>query len=234
MVGRGACVHSEDHVGYVLIETKSANTALEVLQCMERYKTATKPATKPATAPNRTQYLPGNRLRTTHARSRGKGALQTLQTSLAHDSSFALAAAIRACSSRPQLIELLLPFLPSASSLIRDDVPPTTRERPAGGGKEWDGGGGGVLIEGDSGQMSKASAVVMDTLKGMQLDGETCALALRRLSALPVYPPVKPGESWHAKMRRAWREGPKMPPLVDPDWRPRVKGHFQLQVSWEF
>ncbi len=91
-----------------------------------------------------------------------------------------------------------------------------------------------MLIEGDSGQMSKASAVVMDTLKGMQLDGETCALALRRLSALPVYPPVKPGESWHAKMRRAWREGPKMPPLVDPDWRPRVKGHFQLQVSWEF
>ena len=35
-----------------------------------------------------------------------------------------------------------MPFLPSASSLIRDDVPPTTRERPAGGGKERDGGVG--------------------------------------------------------------------------------------------
>ncbi len=230
VVGREVCVHSEDHVGYVLIETKSANTAVKVLQCMERYN----PATRPATAPNRTQYLSSNRSRKTRARSHGKGALQTLQASLAHDSSFALAAAIRACSSRPQLIELLLPFLPSASPLIRDDVPLRTRERPAGGGKEGDGCGGGVLIEGDSGHMSKASAAVMDTLKGMQLDGETCALALRRLSALPVYPPVKPGESWHAKMRRAWREGPKMPPLVDPDWRPRVKRLFQLQVSWEF
>ena len=219
---RGACAHSEEHVGYVLIETASADTAVKVLQCMEGYE--------PTEVPNRTQHLHRYHSRRTRERRHWNGA--QLKASLAHDSSFALAAAIRACSSRPQLIELLLPFLPSASPLIRDGATPQTMalDRLEGVGKAAMGEEGGILSEYDHGQISKSSAAVFDTLKGMQLDGEMCTLALRRLSALPVYPPVKPGESWHAKVRRFWREGPKMPPLVDPDWRPRVKASFQLQA----
>ena len=63
-------------------------------------------------------------------------------------------------------------------------------------------------------EMSKAAAAVACSRKGIKLDGETCALALRRLSALPPFPQIKTGQSWHAKLRRAIREGPKMPELV--------------------
>ena len=55
-------------------------------------------------------------------------------------------------------------------------------------------------------------------------------MALRRLSELRVHPRVKLGQSWSAKLKKARREGPQMPDIVDPEWRPRDVQLFRQQV----
>ena len=184
----GGCNHSAGHVGYLLVQTSSTRAALQALRAVRSF------------------------LASGQAKKEGAGALNC---SLGLDPGKVLAMAIRSCTSRPQLVELLLPFLSTTSELVGASSSATSHRS--------------ILI-GPSKRGSKAETAVAESLKGARLDGETCAMALRRLSALPVHPRVKPGESWHAKLRRASKKGPQMPNIVDPEWRPRDRQHFRQQV----
>jgi len=124
-------------------------------------------------------------------------------------------AAVRASTSRRQLVELLLPFMATSSSLVSPSMstPPANR-----------------MYKEPQALSSKATLATDDALKGMNLDGEICAAALRKFTCLPVFPAIKQGESWFSKLKKAYSEGPQMPDLVDAEWRPRDKPHFQQQV----
>ena len=179
------CAHPLGHQGYLLIQTNSSRAAAQALRLASEFL---------------------------DRRDGGQGPGSAVNCSLGFSAAVVLAKAIRACRSRPQLVELLVPFVATSSDLVGDSQAPAAPLPPR------------------SGRTSKAAAAVADTLKGARLDGETCALALRRLCALPVYPRVKPGESWHATLMRARRNGPQMPNIVDPEWRPRDQEHFRQQV----
>ena len=179
-----ACNHSAAHQGYILVQANTSEAAGAAMRCLgqEWEREAGK-----ETARRRASYS---------------------NCSRGYSGSMVLCAAIRACSSRPQLVRLLLPFLASPSALVSDTVSFAGNESRGSGGRMSE-----IQTKGEA-EMSKAAAAVACSRKGIKLDGETCALALRRLSALPPFPQIKTGQSWHAKLRRAIREGPKMPELV--------------------
>ena len=238
-----ACKHAATHVGYVLVQANSSAAAQSLLRCLsERYAQVQVKATDtPPDTPGETAAGPSNGQPVTAARMR-RGAKQAMNCSLGYSGSVVLWKAIRACRSRPQLIELLLPFLSSSSSpLLRSPtVSPASSALVAASlsaGAHGDQGDGGsrrletCATDWATGQAgSKAAAAAQDALKGMRLDGETCALALRKMLALPPFPKIKRGESWHAKRRKARRDGPQMPDLVDRDWRPRDAVLLRQQV----
>ena len=112
-----ACKHAATHLGYVLVQANSSTAAQSLLRCLsERYAQVQVKATDtPPDTPGETAAGPSNGQPVTAARMR-RGPKQAMNCSLGYSGSVVLWKAIRACRSRPQLIELLLPFLSSSSS----------------------------------------------------------------------------------------------------------------------